>query len=118
MGGLRINLLRADVAALPAEARSFLGAHHIVGVLGALPNSSPLQAEDILVLAPVTGTSLLARVFEGPHMDPFRGGPLLAFDDGAAPVQTVRVCRCIRVEAEEQQGVTFYGLYCIGQPTI
>ena len=36
MGGLKINLLHADVAALPAEARSFLGAHHIVGVLGAL----------------------------------------------------------------------------------
>jgi hypothetical protein len=47
-------------------------------------------------------------------MDPFSGGPLLPFDDGAAPVQAVRICCCIRVETEEQKGVTLYWFNCGG----
>jgi hypothetical protein len=51
-------------------------------------------------------------------MDPFSGGPLLAFDDGAAPVQAVRICCCIRVETEEQQGVTLNRFNCGGSQQI
>jgi hypothetical protein len=49
-------------------------------------------------------------------MDPFSCGPLLAFDYGAATVQAVRVCRCIRMEAEEQQGITLYRFNCTRKP--
>ena len=43
-------------------------------------------------------------------MDPFRRRPLLALDDGAAPMQALRVRCRVGMEAEEQQRVTLYGL--------
>lgn len=108
--------LCAYFAALPAEARSFLGPHHVVRVLGALTHGRPLGTEDVVILASVGQTRLLDREVKRPHMDPFSGGPLLAFDDGAAPVQAVRICCCIRVETEEKQGVTLYRFNCRRRP--
>lgn len=111
----RINgLLCAYFAALPAEARCFLGPYHVVRVLRALTHSRPLGAENIVVLTSVRRTRLLDREVKRPHMDPFSSGPLLAFDDGAAPVQAVGICCCIRVETEEQKGVTLYRFNCGG----
>ena len=109
---LHNGLLCAYFAALPAEPRSFLGPHHVVRVLGALTHGSPLGAEDIVILTSIRRTGRLDREIKRPHMDPFSGGPLLAFDDGAAPVQAVRICCCIRVETEEQQGVTLNRFNC------
>jgi hypothetical protein len=110
------TLLCAYFAALPAEARGFLGPHHVVRVLGTLTHGRPLGTEDIVVLASVRGTRLLDREVKRPHMDPFSCGPLLAFDDGAATVQALRVCCCIRVETEEQQGITLYRFNCTWKP--
>lgn len=55
------TLLCANFAALTAEARSFLGPHHVVRVLGTLAHGRPLGAEGIVVLASVRGTRLLDR---------------------------------------------------------
>jgi hypothetical protein len=45
-------------------------------------------------------------------MDPFRRGPLLALNYGAAPMQALYVRRRDGMEAEEQQRVALYRFNC------
>lgn len=109
---MELNLHGANIATLLTKSSWLLRSYHIKRILHALPLSSPLRAKSILILA-CLAWPLFFWFLKGSHMNPFCCRPLFTFYDRATSMQTVWICFCIGMEAEEKQSITFLRFHCI-----
>lgn len=103
-------LRRADIATLHTLPSDSCTTNHIKWILLTFTNFSPPRAI-LVIINTVSTLHWNDRLFKVTNVNPLGCRPLLTLNDWTASMQAIGICSCIKMETEEQQGITLLRFY-------